>query len=776
MAGFERLAAGVVRRRWLVTGAWFLAVGALLPFARTIEDRLTVAARVPGSESAAVEEVLATHFGSPFARWAVLVLTGIPGPHTPEGRAVLGHVVRLLGDQPHVTRTFSYLDDADSLFVGAAGSGTFLVVGLERENDRAERMLPELRRTSANLQHDIRRRYPGATVRWTGEVALNADLRAASAAAAEGAERRALPLTLAVLLIAFGALAAAMLPLLAAVGAVGTTLGIAALASIWWPLSIVLQNVVSMLGIGLGIDYALLMVSRFRAARALGSSVHHAAALCATRAGPTVMLSAGTVAIGFAALLLVPLDEIRAIAVGGLLITLISALVAVTLVPAVLAIGGSRLELGKVWGRRTSHGESWWARWARLAVTRPRAVLMIGVVPICALAWQATRLDTRLPRGDWLPRDMESARAVRDLQSMERGNVVQSIRIVLDLPSDVSVLDHEGWRAMSRMTAALLREPEVARVRALPVIAPGALPGPMLGSLLPAEVKTTFVSHDGSATVLEVVPTNAASPNGLVDLVLRLRERGAVELTGVRGARMLVGGIPAFNADYRAALTGRFPMLAAAVIVATLIVLSVALRSILIPLKAVLLNLLSVGAAFGAMVLVFGDGVGIRLLGHDAAPGGTFPMIPVLVFCIVFGLSMDYELFLVSRIMEARRAGASDTDAIVEGVSRTGGVITSAAAIMIVVFGAFTVGDVLLIQMLGFALAVAVFIDATVVRMAIGPALLQLAGRWNWWPGGAVPSGSRRGNHGLTRSPRLAVHTSLFPREPSTLGHRRAER
>ncbi len=735
MAGFDRLAATVVRRRWLIVGGWLLAVAALVPYARTIEDRLTVAARVTGSESAAVEELLAARFGSPFARWAILVLTGIPGPDTPEGRAVLDRVVHRLTDDRRVTRTFSYLDDGDSLFVGAAGVGTFVVVGLDRAEDRADRVLPALREAGAALEGEIRRRHPEATVRWTGEVALNADLREASAAAAESAERRALPLTLAVLLIAFGAVAAAMLPLLAATVAVSTTLGLAAVASIWWPLSIVLQNVVSMLGIGLGIDYALLMVSRFRASRAHGSSPHHAAALCVARAGPTVMLSAGTVAIGFAALLLIPLDEVRAIAVGGLLVALLSALVAVTLVPATLAICGTRLELGRLRRAGSVRRASWWAAWARIAVTRPRTVLLIGALPVCVLAWQATRLDTRLPRGDWLPAGMESARAVRDLQSMERGNVVQSIRIVLDLPSGMSVLDHDGWRAMSRTVAALLREPEVASVRALPTIARSAVPGPMLEALLPDEVKSTFISRDGRATVMEIVPTSSASPNALVDLVLRLRERGGGELSGVRGAHILVGGIPAFNADYRGALTGRLPALAAVVVVATLIVLGIALRSVLIPLKAVLLNLLSVGAAFGALVLVFGDGVGVQLLGHDGPPGGTFPMIPALVFCIVFGLSMDYELFLVSRIMEARRGGASDADAIVEGVSHTGGVITSAAAIMIVVFGAFTLGDVLLIQMLGFALAVAVLIDATIVRMAIGPALLQLAGRWNWWPG-----------------------------------------
>ena len=738
MAGFERLAAGVVRWRWYVVGGWLIAVAALIPLASAVEDRLTVAARVTGSESAAVEEVLADRFDSPFARWAVLVIGGVPAPDTPEGRALLERVVRTVSDLPEVTRTFSYLDAADSLFIGAAGIGTFVVAGLDQSTERPERMLPRLREASADIARDIRERYPQATARWTGEIALNADLREASAAAAERAERRALPLTLGVLLVAFGALTAAMVPVLSAAVAVGATLGVVALVAAWWPLSIVLQNVVSMLGIGLGIDYALLIVSRFRGARTRGASVHHAAAVCALKAGPTVALSASTVAIGFAALLLVPLDEIRAIAVGGLLVTSISALVAVTLVPAALAIGGSRIELGRVRRRRAADNGTAWARWARVAVMHPRAVLLVGALPVCALAWQATRLDTRLPRGDWLPRDMESARAVRDLQRMERGSIVQNVRVVLELPR-TSVLDHAGWRAVSRMTAALRGEPEVARVRSLPAVAPGAIPGPMLATMLPDDLRETFVSRDRMATVLELVPTNVASPNELADLVTRLRARGAADLTGVRGARMLIGGIPAFNADYRAALTGRFTMLALVVVVATLVVLGVALRSIVLPLKAVVLNLLSVGAAFGAMVLVFGDGVGVQLLGHGAAPGGTFPMIPVLVFCIVFGLSMDYELFLLSRVMEARRSGASDADAIVEGVARTGGVITSAAAIMIVVFGAFMLGDVLLIQMLGFALAVAVLIDATVVRMAIGPALLQLAGRWNWWPGSAVP-------------------------------------
>jgi putative drug exporter of the RND superfamily len=745
MAGSERLARAVVRWRWAIVVAWVLIGTALLPLTTTIENRLTVAARVDDSESAAVEDALDTRFHAPFARWVALVIAGVPTPNTPAGRAALARTVEIVRAQTSVTRTFSYLDDPDSLFAGASGEGTVVVVGLDPAVSRPERLLPGLREGTAALERELRRRHPTATLRWTGEIALNADLRLASAAAAAGAERRALPLTLAVLLVAFGAVAAAILPLVAAVIAVVVTLGVVAVLAAWWPLSMVLQNVVSMLGLGLGIDYALLSVSRFRAARAEGMPVHDAAGVCAARAGPTILLSAGTVAIGFGALLLLPLSEIRAIAVGGLLVAVISALVAVSLVPAVLAICGSRLEAGRLRITGSRWMNAGWEKWARVAVTRPRLVVVLGGLPVCALAWQATRLDTRLPRGDWLPRAMESALAVRDLHRMGRAGIVQTIRIILELPPGVRVVDHAGWRATSRVAAALLREPEVARVRALPTIAPGAIPGPLLRSLLPDDVRATFLSTDGTTTLLEVVPAHAASPNDLVELVGRLRKRGASELSGLAGSRMLVGGIPAFNADYRDALTGRFALVAGVVITATLVVLGIAFRSLVIAVKAVALNLLSVAAAFGALVLVFGDGVGISMLGLDAAPGGTFPMIPVLVFSIVFGLSMDYELFLVSRVAEARRSGASESDAIVQGVAQTGGVITSAAAIMIVVFGAFVLGDVLLVQMLGFALAVAVLVDATIVRIALGPALLRLAGRWNWWPGDlSLPGGRPR--------------------------------
>jgi len=220
-----------------------------------------------------------------------------------------------------------------------------------------------------------------------------------------------------------------------------------------------------------------------------------------------------------------------------------------------------------------------------------------------------------------------------------------------------------------------------------------------------------------------------------MDLVRELRKAGAPSLTALRGARMDVGGLPALNVDYQSSVSGRFIGVVSLVVALTMLALLLGFRSALIATKAVVLNLLSVATAFGAVVLVFQDGFGVRLMGLAQPLGGNFPAIPIIVFCVVFGLSMDYEVFLVSRVAEARRSGMSDHEAIAEGLARTGGLITSAAAIMIVVFAAFTLGDFVLIKILGFALSVAVLVDATVVRMAIGPALLSLAGRWNWWPG-----------------------------------------
>jgi RND superfamily putative drug exporter len=251
---------------------------------------------------------------------------------------------------------------------------------------------------------------------------------------------------------------------------------------------------------------------------------------------------------------------------------------------------------------------------------------------------------------------------------------------------------------------------------------------------VPEAIRKSFLRSDGRAALIELLPTAGLTPNEEIRWVRQVRSSDVAAMTGVPGAVVRVGGVPAQDADYDSVVKQQLPRVILGVVLGSLLALMIGLRSIVAAVKAVLLNLLSVGASFGALVVVFQEGHGSKLFGLEGPTGNVFPIVPILSFAIVFGLSMDYEVFLVARVLEERRRGLSERSAVIEGLARTAGLITSAAAIMIAVFTAFTVGSFLVVQMLGFTLAVAVFIDATVVRMIVGPALLQLAGDWNWWP------------------------------------------
>ena len=751
------LARALVRGRGWIALAWAVAAVLLLPQAGRVTQVLDVGARITGSESAAVERVLGGPLASSYARYGILVVGGIPSPDAPGGVAALRRIVEPLWDAPQVAGVFSYLDHPDTLFTAPGGQGTFIVVGFSKGSGKPDQLVPPLRLLTSGLADRLRADYPALTLRWTGEAALNFDLRRTSSIDVASAERRALPLTGLCLLIAFGAIAAALVPVLAGALAIAVTLGAAAIVASAWPISILLQSVVVMLGLGLGIDYALLMVSRFREGLAAGSLPERAAEEAARHAGHTILLSAAAVALGFAVLLTVPLNEMRAIAVGGLLVVVVSALLATTLLPGVLAAMGPRVDWGRLRRRVPRRpGTGAWRRWGRWVTARPWTALAIGVLPLVLLAAQAPRLRTGLPRGDWLPASMESARALLDLQAMGRRGVVQAVRVVVRFPEARSVYRAGDWDSLARFAGALGADARIERVRSVFSAAGAAGLDWSEFVTLPEELAPPLtrglMSANAGLALLELVPRDSVTPDQAVALVRELRATAASRI-GVPGARVLVGGLPAFNADYQDAVSSRFGEIVALIVGGTLLALLLGFRSVLVPLKAVGLNLLTVAATFGALVLVFQEGHGARLFGVAEPLGAVFSSLPVIVFSIVFGLSMDYEVFLMTRVREAWRAGAGDRDAIVEALGTTAQVITSAAAIMLVVFAAFTLGDFMLTKMLGFALAVAVLLDATVVRMLIGPALLQLAGRWNWWPGSARRSSDSSGAHPAPTGP-----------------------
>jgi len=731
-------------RRFWVSGIILAATIALLPFSFHAERRLETATRVEGSQAEIVRDELATRFHSPFVDRVVLVIEGLPAANSDEGGQALATIVAALKEQPGVSGVVSYLELRDPIFLGRDG-GTFVLVGLTSTGGTVESLVPELHQLASSLETKLRASYPAAKLELTGEIPLNFDIRKASAADVHRGESLVIPATLVLLLVAFGSLMAALIPLAVGQLAIATTLAITGFLAQRWHLSILVQNLATMLGLGLGIDYALLMISRFREAIAAGNDGPAAGLIAARQAGRTLLISASTVAIGFLALLTVPISAIRSIGVAGFVVTGMSVMLTNTLVPAALVLLGPRIDLGrmpftaKLDAQHAARTGIRWRQWGKTIVAHPWIALLVAGTPLLLLAWQVRRLDTSLPRGDWLPQAAESVHALHALERMDRGGVVESLRVIVELPTDSIAQTDAGWDALDRMSKRLATDPRCDRVISITTLAQSNR-----SSLtdLSRETRRTFLSSDGRAALLEVLPASSVSLREQVNWVRELRNAGAPALTGVPGATLLVGGIPALNADYETIIRERFPPVMLLVVGGTLIALLCGFRSIFAAVKAIALNLFSVAAAFGGLVVVIQDGHGSRFLGVPGGTGSVFPLVPIVAFAIVFGLSMDYEVFLVARVLEARRSGLSEMDAIPEGMARTAGLITSAAAIMIVVFAAFTFGDFLVVKMIGFTLAIAVLIDATLVRIVIGPALLRIAGDWNWWPGGLAKSRS----------------------------------
>jgi len=539
-------------RRFWVAGVVLVAVIALLPFSFHAERHLETATRVEGSQAEVVRQELATRFHSPFVDRVVLVVKGLPPANSPEGEQALTTIVEQLRQQPGVSGVVSYLELRDPIFLGKGG-GTFVLVGLESTGAPMELLVPALHQQAHLLEDQLRGRYPGVKLQLTGELPLNFDIRKASADDVRRGETLVIPATLILLLIAFGSLVAAIIPLAVGELAIATTLAITGLLAERLHLSILVQNLATMLGLGLGIDYALLMVSRFREALFAGNDGHAASVIAARQAGRTLLISASTVAIGFVALLTVPISEIRSIGLAGILVAGMSVLLTNTLVPAVLGLLGQRIDVGRLpftpkldVDRAAATGNRW-RRWGRTIVAHPWLALLIAGTPLLLLAWQAKHLDTSIPSGDWLPKSAESVQALHSLEQMDRTGIVYSMRVVIELPGESVSQTDAGWNALNRAAKQIESDPRCDRVISIATIAGGNQSNL---TDISRETRRTFLSSDGHAALVEILPRSSLSLRQQVDWVREIRKQGAPALTGLPDATMMVGGIPALNADY----------------------------------------------------------------------------------------------------------------------------------------------------------------------------------------------------------------------------------
>jgi len=437
------------------------------------------------------------------------------------------------------------------------------------------------------------------------------------------------------------------------------------------------------------------------------------------------------------------------VGVGGLLVVAVAVLLATTFLPAALAILGRNIDRPKWLARPLArfHAPTGWERWARWLGHRPWRAVAIGGAAIALLTFPATQIRLGLPATNWFPPESESGQGLQALREMGASGVIQPVRVVVQLPEGESALSGRRLPGLKALTDSIRKDPRVREVRGIASIKPNmstlqlAIYYSDAGDVRAKNAKffDAYLSADERVTLLDVVPADTVSLTGLMELAQRVRAVVKHGVRGLAGAEILATGFAASNVDTQHDLMTRFPGTVALVLGITAIMLFAAFRSLLVPVKAVLLNILSVGAAFGLTVLVFQHGYGAGVFGLEGPTQAIWAVVPVLVFAIVFGLSMDYEVFLLTRVKEVFDKTGRNDHATMEGLSATASTITSAALIMILVFGTFAFARVLAVQLIGFGLAAAVLLDATLIRMVLVPAIMHIAGRWNWWPGVRAP-------------------------------------
>jgi len=743
-------AQSIVRYRIPLLLFWIVALVLAMPKASRVHERLQVEGEpMLNSESEAAGRLIRDVFPEPIAHFFVVTLRGPVPIDSARPRAVLTSLTEAAEAEPYITRVISYINTSDSSLVSRDRLTTFFlaVVAVDEHNTATDRV-PAFR----GAIHTRMARQPAAAdykVFVTGGPALDYDVRTASREDAKSGERTSLPFAGLILILAFGALVAAALPLVVGMIAIMCTLALVSLASAVYPMSVFVLTIVSMVGLAVGIDYSLLIVTRFREELNRGRGAREAAHRTILTAGRAVVTSGMTVAVGFASLLVTPITETRSIGIGGLIVVTVAVLQAVTLLPAVLSLLGRAIDVPGWLARKLAwyHAPTGWERWARWLGHHPWRAVLLGGIVIALITWPLAQIKFGLPRSRWFPSNTESAEGVQVLEQMGTRGALQPVRVVLQAPQGERIVSARYIRGLKRLSDSLSADPRVAQVRSVVDIVPGMSAlryvmmygDPVAARARAPEFYAAYLSADDRTTLVDVLLADTTSFTSSMDVVRRIRTV-AGEVRGLDSVTVAVGGFAASSVDLQDRLLQQFPTVITLVLVTTAAMLFVAFRSILVPLKAVVMNCLSVAGAFGVTVFVFQMGYGSGVFGLDGPTEAVYVVVPVIVFAVVFGLSMDYEVFLLARIREAFDRSGRNDQATMEGLTATASVITSAAAIMLIVFGVFSFSRVLAAQMMGFALAVAVLLDATVIRMVLVPAIMHIAGAWNWWPGVRSPS------------------------------------
>jgi putative drug exporter of the RND superfamily len=739
----------VYRFRWLIIALWIIIVGVSIPFASQISSVLQGGGySFKDSESIRVDNLLTSKLHQPLTQALVVFQsTNMPVSDSAYQQEVQDFMAK--------ARAFPNVTQVTQGGTGQDGRTTYVTINFNQTEDKVETKVADL--------HKLLPTSGPAKAYLTGDPAIFREITTTTQQDVEHAEIAALPIALLVLLVVFGTLIAAAMPILLALVAVPVALAVVYAIALHYSMSIFVLNIASIIGLGISIDYSLFMVRRFRDELAEGRSARDAVSWTIATAGEAILFSGLIVMIGFSGLLLIGVPIMISMGIGGAVVVGVAVLAALTLLPSLLGVLGPRINSLRIpfFNRFTMRNEQreasvnmekeprgFWEVWAWGVMRRPVLIIVAVSALLLLMSWPIFSISIGTAGASSLPKGAESRQGIDILNAQFPATNQYPIFITAQTTDGSSILTADNLAKLDNLTKWIAAQDHVTGVISLTRLpsTPGApaLSEQQLAALYstgayqqnPAMKQLVSSTTNGGTTLITVksdTKIDSSEGKALID-TLRSEDQAAGQ-----GLKVQVGGFQAISLDFNRYLYNNFPKAIAFILIATYILLLLMFRSVVLPLKAILMNVLSVCASYGVLVFIFQWGNFSNIL--NFTPDGYLnSILPILLFCILFGLSMDYEVFLLSRIREEWLLTHNNRWAVARGLAKTGGVITNAALLFVIVCGAFTFTSIIITKEMGLGMAIAVLVDATIIRSLLVPATMRLLGRWNWWmPGRPLP-------------------------------------
>ncbi len=747
-----RMTAWLIRHRLLVVLFWLLPAPLLVMGYLGVNGRLK---STVDTHAGAHSTIVAKKRAQGFSRQTEFIATityhdnKLTADDTPIFKSV-AQVNAALIKHPCTARLTSYAElPIRNFFVSQNGLTQASIIEMKvhrGDYSKAEACVVKYRKLIAKLRPKLP--LPRLEVLVTGISAFEVDMGVIVQRDSARAELVVFAISLILLVWMFRSAAASVLPLITSAFAVTCCLSIIYIAAAYMKLSFFVSTVASMSGLALGLDYALLYVNRVKEEMAKGAQPTDAIVTAGRTAGKAILGSGTLVTLGFLGLFIPQLGLAQSLAIGGVLIVFFTLCTTLTLLPVLLSFFQPAMDWPRWNWFTASHAavDRFWDRWATFVIKHPWLPLLGAAIIVGFFAPRVFDIQVMNPRHEIIPAEVEARRGVERVIEIAGEGQIYPVTCIAE------ITDGGTWDNPKRQRFLIKRFEEVRAMKSVAVVrGPDllmAMSVNLLGVRLGAGFGDGFAGRyisDNRRMVSFDVHARTVNDKSLDDLVKALRKNLTRGFAADKGIKLWVGGQPATTWETKKTLVGSLPTMVPFVIIAAFLMMALFFRSLVIPLKAVILNVISLSTTYGILVLVFQQGYGLSLLGVDGAPQGAMSLVtPVVLFCVLFGVSMDYEVFLISRIKESyTKEGGFDAsperqeqlhrEAIHLGLSRTGGIITNAALIMVITFGAFVSGVLLPMKEMGFALALAVALDASLVRMMIVPAILRIVGRHTWW-------------------------------------------